>query len=248
MPTDDTGVTELLRRASDGLTPDVDRLVSGGITRGRSRQRRARIGTTVASLAVIGVIGTLAAVVPHLGDPDSTSSELATEPTPTETPTGTPTETPTQAPPDVPVSLAVAGSDVPAAVEQVLGLQGRVSQPSVHVDARDEKFVEFLVDGMVTGVGLNADARGTGARCEDDARRLGGTCEAVENDGWLLTWGPTLADGTTCAGADLQRYGFDVYVTSCNSRDYKDAAPLADLPPLDLDQLRAVVTSSVWFE
>ena len=45
MPTDDTGVTELLRRASDGLTPDVDRLVSGGITRGRSRQRRARIGT-----------------------------------------------------------------------------------------------------------------------------------------------------------------------------------------------------------
>lgn len=77
MPTDDTGVTELLRRASDGLTPDVDRLVSGGITRGRSRQRRARIGTAVASLAVIGVIGTLAAVVPHLGDPDSTGSEVA---------------------------------------------------------------------------------------------------------------------------------------------------------------------------
>ena len=61
----DSGVTELLRRASDDLAPDVDRLVSGGITRGRSRQRRARIGTTVASLAVIGVVGVLAAVVPR---------------------------------------------------------------------------------------------------------------------------------------------------------------------------------------
>ena len=62
----DSGVTELLRRASDDLAPDVDRLVRGGITRGRSRQRRARIGTTVASLAVFGVVGALAAVVPQL--------------------------------------------------------------------------------------------------------------------------------------------------------------------------------------
>ena len=60
------GVTELLRRASDDLAPDIDRLVSGAITRGRSRQRRTRIGTTVASLAVIGVVGGLAAVVPRL--------------------------------------------------------------------------------------------------------------------------------------------------------------------------------------
>ena len=65
------GVTELLRRASDDLAPDVDRLVSGGITRGRSRQRRARIGTTVASLAVIGVVGGLAVVVPQIGGADS---------------------------------------------------------------------------------------------------------------------------------------------------------------------------------
>jgi hypothetical protein len=71
MSIDDTGVTELLRRASDGLTPDVDRLVSGGIARGRQRRRRARIGTTVASLAVIGVVGGLAVVVPRLGEADS---------------------------------------------------------------------------------------------------------------------------------------------------------------------------------
>ena len=71
MTAHDTGVTELLRQASDGLTPDVDRLVSGGISRGRSRQRRARIGTAVASLVVIGVVGGLAAVVPRLDRADS---------------------------------------------------------------------------------------------------------------------------------------------------------------------------------
>ena len=87
----DSGVTELLRRASDDLAPDVDRLVSGGITRGRTRQRRARIGTTVASLAVIGVVGVLAAVVPRArlmptapvtpaSRPSATSAAETTEP------------------------------------------------------------------------------------------------------------------------------------------------------------------------
>ncbi len=85
MSTPVPGVTELLRRASDDLTPDIDRLVSGGITRGRARRRRARIGTTVASLAVIGVIGGLAAVVPQLGGADSARDpEIATDaPSPT---------------------------------------------------------------------------------------------------------------------------------------------------------------------
>lgn len=251
MTAHDTGVTELLRQASDGLVPDVDRLVSGGISRGRSRRRRARIGTTVASLAVIGVVGGLAAVVPHLGGADSAREPGAATEVPSPTPTGastpSPTPGPTEAPPDVPVTLAIPAADVPATAEQLLGLRGRLSQPTVHLDARDEKIVKFLVDGMVTQVGLTSDPNGTRARCEQDARGLGGTCEGVENGGWLVTWGPTLADGTTCTGVDLQRYGYDVYATSCNAGGFKDAAPLADLPPLDAEQLRTLVSSPVWF-
>jgi hypothetical protein len=253
----DTGVTELLRRASDDLAPDVDRLVRGGITRGRSRQRRARIGTTVASLAVIGVVGALAAVVPQGGPDSARGRDLATEPTateaPTETPTGTPTETPTESateppPTSLPVELAVSAVEVPATVERLLGLEGRISQPSVQVDEPDEVFVQLLVDGMVLSVGLELATDVTRARCESEAARLDGTCEAVDNGGWLLTWGPTLGDGVTCTGVSLVRYGFDTFATSCNAAVGKESTPLAPAPPLDATQLRTLVSTNQWFE
>lgn len=249
------GVTELLRRASDDLAPDVDRLVSGGIARGRSRQRRARIGTTVASLAVIGVVGAAAAVVPHGGGPDSTSSEVATEPTATETPTDPaptdPTEAPTSTegpPTSLPVELAVSAADIPPTVERVLGIEGRVTRPSVQRDERDDKFVQVLVDGMALDVGLELAADVTRAPCEADARRLDGTCEAVDNGGWLLAWGPTLGDGVTCTGVNLVRYGFEVWATSCNAAAGKESPTLAPAPPLDAAQLRTLVLTNEWFE
>ncbi|CAM3506821.1 hypothetical protein [Nocardioides zeicaulis] len=254
MPTDDTGVTELLRRASDGLTPDVDRLVSGGITRGRSRQRRARIGTTVASLAVIGVIGTLAAVVPHLGDPDSTSSEVATEPTATEAPTGTPTGTPTVEPPAPATTERALGrfgaAAVPGTVDEVLGTAlAAPSRPTdTVVDDVDEKVVYFPYDGMETAVGMEPNQLLTVARCEEVNAGLGGSCVELDDGTVQLSWGPTLADGVTCQGVSAYRYGFVVWANSCNAASSKDSPPLADRPPLSLQQLTAITTSEVWFE
>jgi hypothetical protein len=242
MPHRDSGVTELLHRASDDLVPDVDRLVSGGIARGRTRQRRARIGTTIASLAVIGVVGGLVVVVPRLDDTRSAPERtIATQPTPT-------TPVPTEPAAAAPTSLSRPAADVPATVERILALQGRVSEPDIHLDAPREKFVQFLVDGMVTEVGMHADPDGSRERCEDDAERLDGTCREVEGGGLLLTWGPTLADGVTCTGVDLQRYGFDIWATSCNAAAGKDSAVLAPVPPLDAEQLRVLVSTHAWFD
>ena len=76
----DHGVDLLLRRTADDLAlPDVDRLVAGGVSRGRARRRRARIGTTLASVAVIGVVG---ALVPHLGGAVETRPRPASGPAP----------------------------------------------------------------------------------------------------------------------------------------------------------------------
>lgn len=87
MTAPDHGVDLLLRRATDDLRPDVDQLVAGGITRGRTRQRRARIGTAVAAVAVFGVIGAAAAVVPHGSAPDSARDPGFASDSPTPTPT-----------------------------------------------------------------------------------------------------------------------------------------------------------------
>lgn len=255
----DTGVTELLRRAGEGLTPDVDRLVSGGITRGRSRQRRARIGTTVASLAVIGVVGGLAAVVPRLGGADSApdpgfatdgggavASETAT---PTPTPTPTPTETPTldaSLPRDL---TAFRADEIPAIVDELLGTARAVGVRSTDpvLDEPDQKFATFLYDGMNTSVGMNDVVEPTLADCRSEAAGIDGACVEMSDGTVEQVWGPTLADGVTCQGASAYRFGYVVWATSCNAAEAKDSPTLAEQPPISIGLLEKVVLSDVWF-
>ena len=194
MSTHDTGVTELLRRASDGLAPDVDRLVSGGITRGRSRQRRARIGTTVASLAVIGVVGALAAVVPQMDGADSARDPgIATDGTSaTEAPT-TPADDRRRL-----VPRGIAGIHARRRVERERTPRhdaGRApAGDDAVVDEPDQKFVAFAYGGMHSTVGMNSDL-GPDLRLHHAARRVA----PAACGGWdsRQVWGPTLADRVT---------------------------------------------------
>lgn len=240
----DSGVTELLRRASDELTPDVDRLVRGGITRGRTRQRRARIGTTVASLAVIGVVGGLAAVVPHLGGADSardlgfaTDGATATD-TSTARPSGPLQLQDITAGQMVPIALAVLSAEDP----------GELAEPVVLSDEPGDRLVEFRFDGMVNDLGIQRGGTPSMSQCRDDADRVDGTCAVLPDGGVLLRWGPSLADGVTCHGANVQREGYNVWATSCNAAEAKDSPPLAPEPRFSMQQLVEMAASDVWFQ
>ncbi|KQV77492.1 hypothetical protein ASC64_01185 [Nocardioides sp. Root122] len=249
MTAHDTGVTELLRRASDGLTPDVDRLVVGGITRGRSRQRRARIGTTVASLAVIGVVGGLAAVVPRLGAADSAPDPgFATDGSATAT--QAPTVSPTAPAEPADVELAGFGADeMPAMVVDLIGTKwGERPEPTVSVvDQPDLKRVEFTYDGMLTTLGLERAEPLDERTCAQQAGQIGGVCVLAPPSEPMIRWGPTLADGVTCQGANQFRGGWEIYVTSCNAAVAKDSTTLADAPPITIPELVDIATSDVWF-
>lgn len=243
MSTHDSGVTDLLRRASDDLAPDVDRIVRGGITRGRTRQRRARIGTTIASLAVIGVVGGLAVVVPRLGDPDSARGpEIATD-------GATATSTPG---PGAQLRLKDMGADQLPAIAISLLSTGRTEVPNDVVvlrDGADDKLVQFRTDGMVTDLGVEAGGSPSLSECRaNDAERLGGTCSELDDDAVILLWGPTLTDGVTCQGVNVQRSGFQVWATSCNAADAKDSPPLAPDPFFSLPELGEMAASEFWFE
>lgn len=249
MTAHDTGVTELLRRASDGLTPDVDRLVSGGITRGRSRQRRARIGTTVASLAVIGVVGGLAAVVPHLGGADSAPGPgFATD--------GggvVASEAPTAEPP-APATTEHALADFDARevhviVNDILGseLAAAPRPTDTVVDDPDEKVAYFPYDGMQSAVGFGLNQRPTAAQCSEMNDQVGSACVEMSDGTVEQVWGPTLADGVTCQGASAYRYGYVVWATSCNAAEAKDSPALADQPPIPIGLLEKLVLSDAWF-
>ena len=242
----DSGVTELLRRASDDLTPDVDRLVRGGITRGRSRQRRARIGTTVASLAVIGVVGALAAVVPQGGPESARDPGVATDATSAPvSPTATP---PAPATTERPLADFRA-AEVPAIVNDIVGTQlGAAPRPTDTIaDDSDEKVAYFPYDGMEAAVVLQLNQLVSVARCEEINADLDGSCVELADGTVQLTWGPTLADEVTCQGVSAYRYGYMVSANSCNAASSKDSPPLAPQPPLSIEQLAQVATSEVWF-
>lgn len=253
MHTDDTGVLDLLRRASDDLAPDVERLVSGGISRGRSRQRRARTGTAVASLAVVGVVGTLAAVVPHLGggadsarDPGIAAGSAGATPTPE--PAGT------EGPPEDPAATRrlrdLPAAEIPSTALSLLGAgpAPSISAVDVHLDDPGRKVVRARFDGMVTEFGVHRSDLPSLERCRADARGVDGSCRELPDGSVVLTWGPVLTDRVTCHGAALERAGHELWATSCNAAESTRSRPLAPAPPLSVDQLVQVLVADYWFE
>lgn len=228
MDTDDTRIANLLRTASDHLDPDVDRIVSVGIDRGRSRQRRARICMTVASLALIGAVGGLAAVLP-LGASDQSSDVIATD-------VAMPT---TEATPED-VLFRVPPTEFPATVAEVLGLSD-VSPPLADVpeaveDKGQIKAAHFLIDGMRVSVTVFS------GEVADDTRAGDGTSG--------YEWSPS--KGVLARGASFRRHGYVIvalaYNTATNPNPPATSPAHAAEPVLSEDQLLQVVTSDVWFE
>lgn len=72
--------TRLLDAATHDLRPDVDRIVAGSVGRGRALRRRARVGTTLATTAVIGVTGLAASQLPGGSDGSRHDAAAASEP------------------------------------------------------------------------------------------------------------------------------------------------------------------------
>ncbi len=258
MPTEDTGVTELLRRGSDGLTPDVDRLVSGGITRGRARQRRARIGTAVASLAVIGVIGTLAAVVPHLGDPDSTGSEVADR----RDQVTTRAADPDRAPPADQLRPLVSPQQMSDTLRE---MTGATDVRAVEVDESGQDRPR-LYYATVEGAQVSFRIRwyNNPLVVEDGGAPLAPShvcdpapdvdCTTLDDGSRLLRQEAYASGGAgvpdsfqertvTLATAD----GWQIDVIARNTTDEKQGDVVADSPVLTLEQLQALATTDAWY-
>lgn len=233
MTAPDHGVDLLLRRATDDLRPDVEHLVAGGITRGRTRRRRARIGTAVAAVAVFGVIGAAAAVVPLGGDPDAVQAPIATDPPVPETPSVAPLE-PAQ-------GLAVPADEIQQTVDLLLGPDFTAAAGSSQY-AGDERSrtAHFVFDGMLTTVVIEKGTL-TMAQCAEVV------CEELPDGSTRLEWGPTTADGVTAQGVTWWRRGYEVSVLSYNAAEGKNSPPLAPEPGLSMEQLRVVAGSDVWF-
>lgn len=230
----DSGVDLLLRRATDDLRPDIDQLVAAGLTRGRSRQRRNRIGTAVATLAVFGVIGVGATVVPLGAGPDSARDPVR----PATSTTATPTPEPSSGP------LAVAAADIPATVDEILGtsLAEPVLPDSLFPvnDTASIKTANFLYDGMLTTVVIDRDPDAV-IPCDNEP------CPPATDGSVLMEFGPTPSGESEELGVLVWRQGFGITVNSYSSNEEIGSAALADDPPLSKEQVLAIASSEVWF-
>ncbi|HET8716603.1 MAG TPA: hypothetical protein VFM50_02540 [Nocardioidaceae bacterium] len=264
MTNHDTGVDRIFHEATHRLNPDVDRLVAGGLERGRVRRRRHLAGTAVAAVATVGVIGVGAAVVPQLttgpaGDlpvaSGETSSTVAASPSvpPSATPTPPPaSESPA---PDTTHLGETAGptvhaADIPGLVDQLVpghDVGEPLMQPPYGVsDAPDDKTVHFEVDGMLTTVIIGPASPTLAYDCADEAVV---DCRTLPDGTVVQVSVPTVNDGVTMQEVIALGDAWMVSVLSYNADDRpKSSEPLQDAPALDEEELVTLATSDAWFE
>lgn len=240
---DETNTIALLDRATSDLVPDIDRLVEGGVRRGRIRRRRRRIGTTLAAAAVVGVIGVSASVAPGLPGESSTGSDAGQVADPVK-------PNPPVKEPKAPATareIAVHAKQLPGLVADLF--PGTIT-PAAKRTGRiiDEgptaQIAHFQWNGFLTSVGA---WRTTAA---EPCRAPGAKCVQLPDGSTVLRWtetGPAVDGAVSGRGLSLfTTDGWEIFAISYNAADGKDSPVLADEPPFDFDQLERIVMSDVW--
>jgi hypothetical protein len=253
----DHGVDLLLRRTADDLAlPDVDRLVAGGLSRGRARRRRARIGTTLASVAVIGVVG---ALVPHLGG----AVETARDSRPVRPATSGPTAGSPDVAPPADVLRPLIGPEAMALTLKTLAGATRVTSFSVDRTSADLQRVYYV---MVGGAQVSFRFRwyNNPLVVEDGGRALSPDflcepgpevdCTTLPDGSRLLRQEAYPSGGAGVPDAVQERTvtlatwdGWQVDVIATNTPAEKSGEVVAAEPVLTVAELEALATSQEWY-
>jgi len=236
-PTDQQLAT-LFRDASSDLPTDVTELVAGGIARGRSRRRRQGVGTALAAVAVIGVIGVAVSVAPGLlgedAAPDRGGVPMATESSSTSPAPKTVVPERLRPLPSAEIS-ALFRSVHPGEVADVQPLE----------DGKDTQIAHFRWDGYFTSVIVSAGSGSPMSQC----RAMTGPemeCVAQPDQTVTLQWQQT-ADGVTGRGFSVFGEHGEVALISYNASEGKDAETLSDEPPFDYAELEQAARADGWW-
>lgn len=260
MTTPDHGVDLLLRQAAqDLLLPDVDRLVAGGVTRGRTRRRRARVGTTLASVALVGAA---ALVVPPLlgGDP-----QTARDPRPVRPATSVPALSgdPNVAPTAEQLRPLVAPEAMRARLGEATAASAVEEVPQVDDGSGDLARLYYLtVEGAQVSFWIRwynppvvvqdggqplAPAFVCEPTNEDD-------CTTLPDGSRLLREESSPSGGVGVPETFLQRSltlatadGWQISVIARNSSGEKDGVVVAPEPVLTMAEMQALATSTAWY-
>jgi len=235
-----TDLTDVLHRATDGLSPEApDLLLQRAVRRGARlrRRRHARVATTaVSGLAAVGVLavallGRTAPVAPPtpVGPGPTVASSATTAPAP---------------------QVTVGRGDVGATFARIIPgtITDEHDTPAGKVHEKGGYASDFLWNGFRVYVQIAPRFHhGARAECRRVTRGSWGTETCVRvRDGWA-------ARDSTMDQQNYSRYagvhldnGFRMWVMINNSSEEKGSAT-AGPPPLDVADLEKVATSDLWF-
>lgn len=240
-------MTELLQRATEELTPDVQALVAGGLRRGQVRQRRRR--TAAAAVTSAAVVLLAAGGFQMLRADGTTSRGIApADPAP-------PSASTRPARPETTAKseLAVNTEQVPTTFASLE--PGQVSAPSPKSGPDAAPVVDFTWEGFGVRVGLTPDDYVTGRSTADPALRCaeqaeGQQCRSGPGGTAVITssfTNPAVDGGTDVRSVTVFRPdGWDVLVMAYNG-PAKEGPVTAAEPPFDLQELQRIASSDVWF-
>jgi hypothetical protein len=248
-------MTDLLRRATRDLSPDVGALVAGGLQRGRVRQRRRRTATAVGAALATAVV---AVGVAQLAGEDASRglqdvpADRPTTATAAPTPTSTPASTPAK---PATARLAVTTDQVPTTFASLV--PGTVGTPDPKSGPDAAPVVDFQWNGYAVRVGLTPAGYAGGSEDDTPGERCAqssapDSCRSLEGqDGSVVsTWtgvNPPVDGGTSYRAAEVFRAdGWDVLVMTYNG-PAREGPVSASEPPFTLTQLVRVASSDVWF-
>lgn len=260
MTTPDHRVDLLLRRsAADLPLPDVERLVADGVARGRTRRRRARVGTAVASVAVIGVVGAAATVAPRLGG----EVDSARDPRPVRPAASVPTAGAPDVAPPADVLRPLVGPDAMLLTLKTLSGASRLDWASIDRGSADrQRLYHVIVDGAQ--VSFRFRWYNNPLVVEDGGRPLSPDflcepgpdvdCTTLPDGSRLLRQEAYPSGGAGVPDAVQERTvtlatwdGWQVDVIATNTPAEKSGEVVADEPVLTLAELTALATSGDWY-
>jgi hypothetical protein len=260
----------LLREATSSLTPDVPGLVGGAVARGQRQVRRRRTGTTLAAVAVVGIVGGMAGPLTTgtdagSGDEDSiaaTTPSAATGPTDSGGQTAAPQR-----------KLTVAAAEIPDTFARIF--PGEITE--LPQKESDVPVVDFRWNGFAVRVGFTTAQQEAGTSIDPrSGQPVPGSAPTEPGTPMerCLRSAPLREDGSTApcrrgpggsVVSTLHRFpsgggvtmnwawvyttdGWTIGISAANATAGKDGTVLAPHPPLTPQQLLQAATSDLWFE
>lgn len=250
--TSHVAVSDYLYETMADLHPDVHRLVTGAVTRGRRIRRRRRIRTAAVAAAAVVVVAGGSAIAPRLLESGGTDPGPSDPPSASAKPTPAPSTDPAPTPARQP-EVTIAAEELGSLVTDLYGGTAQILPPSA-TNGNDETggdANERRSSITWNGYGMTISAERTSAAAAEAAcspdQGVEVTCTERPDGSTETSWTDGGGGRAVARAAGLIGPQWTLEVIAYNTTGIGDGDVITPQPTLTLAQLRRIVDSDGWY-